>query len=211
MSHPPHAPAPPPLVEPRGTADVPDRSGLLTLLADLSWRRGPVVLASGVVSDFYLDCKQTALHPLGAAALGQQLLAALQALEARLGQRAVGVGGMTLGADPLVTAVSLRALEQGRLLPAFIVRKTPKSHGTEAYLEGRANLPDGAAVLLLEDVVTTGGSTLLAAERVRAEGLRPFGVVCIVDRLAGGAERLAAAGLPLQALFTRADFEGRLP
>jgi len=137
VSHPPHAPAPPPLVEPRGTADVPDRSGLLTLLADLSWRRGPVVLASGVVSDFYLDCKQTALHPLGAAALGQQLLAALQALEARLGQRAVGVGGMTLGADPLVTAVSLRALEQGRLLPAFIVRKTPKSHGTEAYLEGR--------------------------------------------------------------------------
>ena len=187
---------------------IPDRSGLLHLLARLSWRRGPVVLASGTTSDFYIDCKQTALHPLGAAGLGALMAAEVEALEAATGRIAQGVGGMTLGADPLATAVSLTALAHGRLLPAFIVRKTPKDHGTEAYLEGRANLPEGAAVILLEDVVTSGGSTLKAAERARAEGLDPFGVVCIVDRQAGGAERLAAAGVPLRALFTRTDFEG---
>ncbi|MCB9548323.1 MAG: orotate phosphoribosyltransferase [Myxococcales bacterium] len=188
-------------------SQAPSAEALLALLATLSWRRGPVVLASGATSDFYVDCKQTALHPAGAAALGALLLDAVEAIEAATGQRAEGVGGMTLGADPLATAVSLTAWQRGRHLPAFIVRKSPKSHGTEAYLEGRANLPDAAHVVLLEDVVTSGGSTLLAAQRVRGEGLRPFGVACIVDRQAGGLDRLAADGLTPRALFTRADFE----
>lgn len=188
-----------------------DRRVLFDLLVRLSWRRGQVVLASGATSDFYIDCKQTALHPLGAAALGRLMWAEVCAHEATAGRCAAGVGGMTLGADPLATAVSLQALAQGRLVPAFIVRKTPKAHGTEAYIEGRANLADGAPVILLEDVITSGGSTLQAAERVRAEGLDPFGVVCIVDRGGGGAQRLAAAGLPVRALYTRADFEGLAP
>ncbi|MEZ4475648.1 MAG: phosphoribosyltransferase family protein [bacterium] len=154
-----------------------------------------------------MDCKQTALHPAGAAALGERLLALVEAIEAEAGELADGVGGMTLGADPLATAVSLAAWRRGRTLPAFIVRKTPKAHGTEAYVEGRASLPAAARVILLEDVVTSGGSTLQAAARVRGEGMEPFGVACIVDRQAGGMQRLAEDGLRARALFTRADFE----
>lgn len=183
-----------------------DRAALLSLLARLSFERRPVTLASGATSDFYIDCKQTALHPDGAALLGAALWDAVQRLEAACGQRASAVGGMTLGADPLATAVSLAARAEGRHLPAFIVRKTPKGHGTEDFLEGRKNLGEGAPVVMLEDVVTTAGSTLLAAERARAGGLRPFAVAAIVDRGAGGLAALSAAGLRAEALFTPADF-----
>ena len=153
-----------------------------------------------------MDCKQTALHPEGAAALGHHLLEAVEALERQLDRKCAGVGGMSIGADPLATAVSLTALTQGRSLPAFLVRKTPKSHGTEKYIEGRRNLPDGTPVILLEDVITTGGSTLKAARRARAEGLAPFGVAVIVDREAGGREALERDGLAVQSVFQLSEF-----
>jgi orotate phosphoribosyltransferase len=180
---------------------TPTRDRLRSLLLDLSFEWRPVVLASGQKSDFYLDCKQTALHPEGAAALGALLLDATERLEAGLGRKAAGAGGMSIGADPLATAVSLAAWGRGRHLPAFLVRKERKAHGTGAWVEGRRNLPDGSPVILLEDVVTTGGSTLRAAERVREDGLEPIGVAAIVDRLSGGAEAFAAAGLAFEALF----------
>jgi orotate phosphoribosyltransferase len=145
------------------------------------------------------------LHPEGAAALGALLLDAVERLEARLGRRATGVGGMSIGADPLATAVSLAAWARGRHLPAFLVRKERKGHGTGAWVEGRRNLPAGSPVILLEDVVTTGGSTLRAAERVREDGLEPFAVAAIIDRQAGGREALEGAGLPVEALFTLAE------
>lgn len=179
---------------------------LLALLSELSFERRPVTLASGAASDFYIDCKQTALHPEGAALLGEALWAAVQRVEAATGQRAAGVGGMTLGADPLATAVSLTARAAGRAIPAFIVRKEPKGHGTQDYLEGRRNLPDGAPVVLLEDVVTSGGSTLKAAARVRAAGLEPIGVAVIVDREVGGVPALEADGLNVQTLYRAGDF-----
>ena len=184
------------------------RARLLALLHELSYEERDVVLASGAKSSFYLDCRQTALHPEGAAAIGQHLLALIPEIEARTQQEAVGVGGMSLGADPLATSVSLTAFATGRHLPAFLVRKNAKGHGTGHFVEGRRNLPEGSPVILVEDVITTGGSTLLAAERARNEGLVPIGVAVIVDRLAGGRQRLEEAGLATEALFTLNDFGG---
>lgn len=183
-----------------------DRARLLELLGELSFERRDVVLASGQRSDFYIDCKQTALHAEGATLIGRAFYAAVERLEARLGVTAAAVGGMSIGADPLATATSMTAWASGRGLHAFLVRKTVKAHGTQRYVEGRASLPDGAGVILLEDVITTGGSTLEAAARCRSEGLRPLGVVVLVDRQAGGMARLEADGLPVEVLFSREDF-----
>lgn len=188
------------------TPPAPARARLRALLAALSYEHRPVKLASGARSSFYFDCKQTALHPEGAWALGCHLLDLVEALEAQAGRTAAGVGGMTLGADPLATAVSIAAHLRGRHLPAFIVRKEPKSHGTGRWVEGRRSLPDGSAVVLLEDVVTSGGTTLQALDRVREDGLEAFAVAVVVDREAGGMERLTTSGLAAQALFRASDF-----
>lgn len=184
------------------------RARLLTLLTALSFERRNVVLSSGAPSAFYLDCKQTALHPEGAWLIGHLLHVLVTEIEAAVGVEAVGVGGMTLGADPLATATSLASRSRPRPLAAFIVRKEPKGHGTGAWIEGRRNLPDGCPVVLLEDVVTTGGATLKALERIREEGLRPLGVAALVDRMAGGVERLTAEGLQVRTLFRATDFPG---
>lgn len=189
----------------------PDRARLLELLKTLSFARREVTLASGEKSGVYIDCKQTALHAEGAFHLGHLMLDAVEAIEAACGTSAQGVGGMTLGADPLATAVSLTAFSRGRSVPAFIVRKTPKEHGTSAWLEGQGNLPEGASVVLLEDVITTGGSTLRALERARTSGLNPVGVVAIVDRGAGGVQNLSREGLDVRALFTLSDFDSPDP
>ncbi len=184
---------------------APTRDRLLALLVELSYEKRDVVLSSGQASDFYIDCRQTALHPEGAWAIGHHLLDLVVAIEGEAGETVGGVGGMTLGADPLATAVSMVAWERGRHLPAFIVRKELKGHGTGAAVEGRRNIPDGTPVVLLEDVITTGGSTLKAYERAKADGLRPVGVAALVDRGVGGLEALGAEGLRVRALFARAD------
>ncbi len=182
------------------------RADLLRLLRELSFERRDVTLASGAPSTFYLDCKQTALHPEGAWLLGQLLLTLVEVVEIMSGKSAVGVGGMTLGADPLATATSLVSRSRPKPLAAFIVRKEAKGHGTGAWVEGRKNLPDGSPVVLLEDVITTGGSTLRALERVREEGLVALGVAALVDRQAGGVERLEAEGLIVRTLYIARDF-----
>jgi orotate phosphoribosyltransferase len=112
---------------------------------------------------------------------------------------------MTLGADPLVSAVTVVSHIEGRPLPGFIVRKQPKGHGTNQYLEGMANFAPGDKVVLLEDVVTTGGTLLTALERVRAEGLDVVGVLCVLDREEGGRDNLARAGYKLTSIFTRSE------
>lgn len=189
------------------SAGAEPRDALLALLRARAWRKGRVVLASGAISDFYIDCRQVALHAQGAELLGAQLLDALESIEAQTGRRAAAVGGMALGAVPLACSVSYAARARGRDLPVLVVRKTPKGHGTGAGLEGLANVEPGAPLLLVEDVVTSGGSTATAAERLRAAGFDPFGCACIVDRQAGGVARLRDAGLMTRALFTRADVE----
>ncbi len=182
-----------------------DRARLLALLRSLSFERRKVVLASGKESDFYVDCKRTALTAEGHVLVGRLLWEETR----RLRPAVRGVGGLTLGADPIASAVALTSfLDPGADAPvdAFIVRKEPKGHGTGQWIEGRTTIPDGSRVVVLEDVVTTGGSALKAIERCRAERLLPVACLALVDRLEGGREAIEAAGVPLTALFTRRDF-----
>lgn len=180
---------------------------LLKLLKELSFERREVTLASGEKSDFYLDCKQTALHRKGACLIGELMYKQILVIEHHTEKLVLGAGGMTMGADPLATAVSLFSSDvDGAWINAFIVRKDKKGHGTGAWVEGRKNLPDGSNVILLEDVITSGGSTLKAYERCLEENLNPIGVVAIVDRKAGGVEMLQSKGLVVKCLFTSDDF-----
>ncbi len=179
-----------------------DRARLLELLTRLSFARRKVVLSSGKESDFYIDCKKTALTAEGHVLVGRLLLAEIR----KSAPGATAVGGLTLGADPLASAVSLTSFLEGHPLHAFIVRKEPKGHGTGQWIEGRTNLADGAEVAILEDVVTTGGSTLKAIERAELEGLKVAHCFALVDRLEGGREAVEGKGYRLSSLFTRKDF-----
>ncbi len=177
------------------------RQRLKELLLQKSYREGKVKLSSGLESDFYIDGKQTTLDAEGAYLCGRLLFDLIRTGGAGIG----GVGGMTLGADPLVTAVSLISYLDNEPIPAFIVRKEPKGHGTENYIEGKSNLPDGTRVALLEDVVTTGGTLLQVIDRVEAQGFKVGLVATVVDRQEGGEEALAAKGYKLLSIFTREE------
>jgi orotate phosphoribosyltransferase len=180
---------------------VDEKQQLKELLLTKSYRQGNFTLSSGKRSDFYIDGKQTTLSAEGAYLCGRMLFELIRRHPEPIG----AVGGMTLGADPLVTAVSLISYLEKRPIPAFIVRKESKKHGTEDYLEGRGNLVAGTTVALVEDVVTTGGTLLKVIDRVQAQGYRVGLVATIVDRQEGGAETLAGRGFPLQAVFTREE------
>ena len=178
------------------------RDRLLELLRSLSFARRRVVLASGKESDFFIDCKQTVLTAEGHALVGEIVLDALDALP----MRPVAVAGVELGGCPLASAVALTSFQDGHPLDAIYVRKDAKDHGSKRTLEGGTRLPAGAAVALLEDVVTTGGSTLVAEAKLRAAGYTMSGVIALVDRQEGGREAIEARGLFLHAIFRRADF-----
>jgi len=169
---------------------------LLKLIRTLSYREGQFTLASGKTSTFYVDLKNVTLHPDGVRLIAQMAWSLLNPRDFG------GVGGPTLGADPLATALSLGAKEQGVVLPAFILRKEPKKHGTSKWIEGRENLKSGARLLVVEDVVTTGGSSLRSIEKIREEGFTVDTCLCVLDRLEGGAQALAAAGVKCVALAT---------
>ena len=172
---------------------------LAHLLLDKSYKEGNFILASGKKSEYYFDCRQTALHPEGAWLIGSLFFEMVKDLPI------VGVGGMTLGSDPLITATSLISWEKGRPLNGFIVRKESKGHGTNQYVEGLANFNQGDKVVLLEDVVTTGGSILTACERAEAVGLEVLQICSVLDREEGGREKLQQAGYSLAALFNRKE------
>ncbi len=172
---------------------------LAELLVQLSYIEGEVTLTSGRKSDYYFDCKQTALHPEGGCLIGGVFLEMLKDHDVK------GVGGMTLGADPLVSAVSVLSHIRKRPLPGFIIRKEPKGHGTDQYLEGLKNFAAGDKVALLEDVVTTGGTLIKSVQRVRDAGFEVEAVLAVLDREEGGRENLARAGLSLEAIFTRRE------
>ena len=181
-----------------------DRSRLLDLLRLLSFERRKVVLASGKESDFYVDCKRTALTAEGHVLVGRLLFDRIR----RMQPLVRGAGGLTLGADPLASAVAYASFLAGEPVDAFIVRKEPKGHGTGQWIEGRKTIPDGSRVAVLEDVITTGGSAARAIERCRDEGLVVAGCFALVDRMEGGREAIEAMGVPVEALFTRRDFLG---
>lgn len=176
------------------------RVRLAKLLYERSYKEGKFILTSGRESDFYFDGKQTALHPEGAFLIGHLFNHIIKDHT-----DITAVGGLTLGADPLVTATSVISYLLGRPLPAFIVRKSPKGHGTNQYLEGLSNLQTGKPVAMLEDVVTTGGSLLTACERVKEAGFT-IGMLCtVLDREEGGNEAIKAAGYELHSIFRRSE------
>lgn len=177
------------------------KTRLRSLLLAKSYEKRDVTLASGRKSDFYFDGKQTSLHPEGACLLGELLFEKVAAMPVKID----AVGGPTLGADPLVTAVSLTSHLKGQGLPAFIIRKEPKGHGTGQWLEGIKNLKQGARVVILEDVVTSGGSSLKACDKAREFGLNVHAVLAVVDREEGGAESIRAAGYEFDALFKKSE------
>jgi orotate phosphoribosyltransferase len=176
------------------------RERLLALLRTNAFQEREVVLSSGRTSNFYIDCKQVSLDAEGAALIGELFHAVID----EVAPEAVAVGGLTLGADPLATATSLVSFQRGRPRAAFIVRKEPKGHGTGQWIES-PRLPDGAAVVIVEDVVTTGAATLKAIDRARQHGLRVVHAVGLVDRLEGGRDAVIRE-VPLITLFTRRDF-----
>ncbi len=177
-----------------------DREKLKKIIIEKSYEKRKVVLSSGAESHFYFDGKQTTLNPEGSYLTGKLFFQALSDLEG-----IEGIGGLTLGADPIATAVSLISYIEGRPIPAFIIRKEPKGHGTGAWLEGRKNLKEGARVVIVEDVVTSGGSSLKAIRRAEEEGMRVLGVVTLVDREEGGRENIERAGYWLRSIFTKSE------
>lgn len=179
-----------------------DRERFLAILREKSYERKRVVLSSGRESDFYIDCKQATLDAEGAVLTGRLLCEMLER-----GGMPEAVGGITLGADPIVTAVSLTSALRGTPIPAFIIRKEPKKHGTEQWIEGTRNLRPDMRVAIVEDVVTTGASTLRAIERAEKGGLVVSRVLCLVDRNEGGAEFLAGKGYRLEPMFLKEDVE----
>jgi len=176
------------------------RARLFELLKERSFQEREVVLSSGLKSNFYIDCKQVSLDAEGAALIGELFHMVVD----HVAPDAVAIGGLTLGADPLATATSLQSFVAGRPRAAFIVRKEPKGHGTNQWVES-TKLAAGSKVVILEDVITTGASTLKAIERARLVGLDVVHALGLVDRLEGGREAVVAE-TPLTTLFTRRDF-----
>jgi orotate phosphoribosyltransferase len=180
-----------PLTLPQASAE--QRQVLLQLLAKRAYRHGSFTLASGRTSNHYVNCKPVSLSGQGLALLSAQMLELVEA-------GAAAVAGLTLGADPLVSGVAQAAALAGRNLDALIVRKEAKGHGTGAWLEGPLPAP-GSRITVLEDVVTTGGSSLKAVHQLREAGYVVERVVTIVDRQEGGQAAMEAAGLDLRSLF----------
>lgn len=171
---------------------------LAELLRARSYEERRVTLASGRESDFYLDCKQTTLHPEGLFLAGRLFLDAI-----RSGPRkAQAVGGPTLGSDPIAAACAVLSFLDGDPIPAFIIRKEPKGHGTRAWVEGAKFLENGTRVAIVEDVVTTGGSSLRAAERAKEAGLEVVKIVALVDRDEGAAAAIRDAGYAFESLLS---------
>ncbi|MBD2360715.1 orotate phosphoribosyltransferase [Anabaena minutissima FACHB-250] len=184
------------------TADVTNlRQKLLDLFCQLAYQEGDFILSSGQPSSYYINGKQVTLHPQGALAIGRILLSLLPS-------DTEAVAGLTLGADPIVSAVSVVSAYENRPIPALIIRKEAKGHGTKAYIEG-PNLPEGAKVVVLEDVVTTGQSAMKAVERLRAAGYVVDEVISLVDRQQGGAEFYQSVGLKFEVVFTIKDLQER--
>lgn len=178
---------------------------MVRLLSEKSVRvGGPFRLASGRESDFFVDCKQSLLSAEGHALAGliflTNLMLKFEGFDA--------VAGVALGGCPIVSAVStVSFLTQGfRRVPALYVRKERKDHGSTQLVEGKGAAPPGSKVVLLEDVVTTGGSSLKCVQVLRDEGYEVLGVMALVDRLEGAAKAFADAGVRLESILTRDDF-----
>jgi orotate phosphoribosyltransferase len=177
-------------------SNLTDKDPLFDLLYKKSFRQSetPIYkLTSGQMSRFYIDCKNVSLDAEGAFLIGEAIFNKIESFPVD------GVGGMTLGADPIATAVSLISFIKKKP-----IRKEPKQHGSGRQVEG--TLPSGAKLVVVEDVVTTAGSTLRTIHVLRAEGYHVLKVVALIDRLEGGGEKIEAYGIPFEPLYTINDF-----
>ena len=181
-----------------------DHDRLVALLAQRSARRGHFVLSSGRTSTLYIDARLTTMSPEGLATIGPLALDTLRAS----GWEVRAVGGLTLGADPIAYAIAYASMLSGAPIRAFTVRKEAKAHGTGKVIEGP--FEPGDRVAIIEDVITTGGSALRAAEAVRSAGGDIAGVLALVDREEGGREAIEAAGLAVTAMVKASEIVGAM-
>lgn len=159
----------------------------------------PFKLVSGRESFYYFDCKATTLDPEGCALVGELMFQAVRDLNPD------AAGGLTLGADPIALSTSLEAYRNNKKIYPLIVRKEPKKHGTQKWIEG--SLEGVKRVVVIDDVITTGGSTITAIERMRESGLDVVKAAVIVDREEGGRENIEALGIDVVSLFKKSDFD----
>lgn len=178
------------------------RRQLRELLVKFAVKHGTFTLVSGTVNDFYIDCRIVTMLPRAMHLIGALMLDAISDL-----LEVHAVGGLTLGADPIAAAVAMMSTGTIREIPMFIVRKEPKGHGTQRLIEGAFPTQSGATVVIVDDVITKGGSALMAIRAVRETGTRIACVAFIVDRQEGGADVLRGMGFEVRSLFTRRDFD----
>ena len=177
-----------------------DRNALLDLIRTEALQRGEFTLASGKKASYYLDCRNITLHPKGANVIAAGMLDVIESA----GALPDAVGGMAIGADPITASIITLAGQRDLSLKGFMVRKEPKGHGTGKQVEGPVQ--PGQQVVIVEDVITSGGSAIKAVEAAQQFGLVVQRVVAIIDRLAGGEEAFRAKGLELITLSTIRDF-----
>jgi orotate phosphoribosyltransferase len=177
------------------------RTKLLDLLCQEAYREGNFTLSSGQPSTYYINCKPVTLNPQGAVAVGRLMLEMLS-------DDTEAVAGLTLGADPIVSAVSVVSAYENYPIPALIIRKEAKGHGTQAYIEGPV-LASGAKIVVLEDVVTTGQSAMKAVTRLIDAGYTVEQVISLVDRKQGGAEFYQSQGLKFDVVYEIEEIQQR--
>jgi orotate phosphoribosyltransferase len=177
-----------------------DRDALIDLLRSESLQLGEFTLASGKKASYYLDCRNITLHPQGANLIAEGMLDVMR----QSGPLPDAVGGMAIGADPITASIVTLAGQQNLPMKGFMVRKEPKGHGTGKQIEGPVS--PGQRVVIVEDVITSGGSALKAVDVAIDFGLKVERVIAIIDRLAGGEAAFAAKGIPLTTLTTIRDF-----
>jgi orotate phosphoribosyltransferase len=179
-----------------------EKERLLELLKSRAYQKKKVILASGRESDFYIDCREVTLHPEGGLLVGKIFYNLLKETNERID----GIGAVPVGAIPIATAVSIISQIEGNPIPAFVIRKELKSHGTGKWIEGSGNLYPGARVVIVEDVITTGGSVIQAIEIAEKNQLKVILTLALVDREEGGRETIETRGYKLISLFRKRDF-----
>jgi orotate phosphoribosyltransferase len=184
--------------DPAASDDI--RTRLFALIKARSFRRGSIALASGRTSNYYFDMKPTMFDPAGAAWIAELMLDCMEGLKVDY------VGGLAIGAVPLVSALAMLSHQRGRPIPGFFVRHQVKDHGTQRRIEGTAESLKGKNVVIVEDVTTTGGSATTALEAAIAEGARVVLVLSLVDRLEGAAEHFSERGIAFRAIYTSDEF-----
>jgi len=179
---------------------VEKKQRLLEILAEKSfmYSEEPTFrLASGKMSSFYVNCKKTAYHPEGINLIGEAVCDLIEKYSPD------AIGGLTLGADPIAVATAGESFRRGRPVKAFVVRKQTKEHGTKVPIEG--DMHPGEKVVIIEDVITTGGSAITAVKSAREFGLDIVCVIALVDRGEGGKEAIESESIPVESLFTKED------